>query len=1102
MTQRTVLALLLSAAAALAQSQQASISGQVTDSTGAALVGAHVTANNIATNVATVSVTNESGDYLVPNLEIGEYTVAVEHNGFRRYRETKLVLNTAENFELNVKMELGTVSETVTVSASAATLEDNTSVITQTFEPAEVADLPLGDRRTMNLINLMPGAVFLGYDAGAKPNFSLAGGRTQSQMLWIDGGSGQNMRLGVGQMDIDPPAETIEEVKILSNNYAAEYGASAGGVVLETTKSGANAFHGSGYEFLRNDLLDAPGFFAPVANGAKTIPKLRYNIFGATLGGPIRKNRTFFYFGYEGRRLGVGSTTILTVPTLLQRTGDFSQTRNAAGAVVAIYDPATTQLVSGKNTRTQFPGNVIPQSRLDPVAMKALNYWPLPNRPPTLITGANNFQFNTMTWTDSNYYMGKVDHEFREKDRLTGRYIFNEDLPHIYGPYGPNDLADPTAYTLAKQQYVYANEIHVLDPATVNDLRFNYGYRIAHAITNGVGSNAVTELGLTGVSDNAFPHFAPAGFSAIGPTAQERRQYPIQNLQFVDNLSKIMGKHALKAGIEARKSSNYETNLSTASGNFTFATTPTGNPAGGSGNGLASMLVGFPTAFAQTQTPITSRYSWYYAAFVQDDFRVSRTLTLNLGVRWEMDTPMIDVNNRMNGADLSEINPVSGTPGVVKFMGVNGYRTTPWNYDLNNFGPRFGFAWKPDFSSRLVFRGGYGIFFSHPFDTGAPASANLGFGINTSLGTPDNGITAPFYLKNGVPSVTTSVSLNDSYGAVPVGGTPTTTVTYFDASRVTGYSQQSNLGLQYQLSSSMVLEITALTNIGHKLPNTDLPINQILPQLLGPNCSTQACRPYPQFSGITILSPAIGDSRYIGGYVKLSKRFTNGLNLNASYTRATFLDNSFEAGSTAGSDSNAQAYSNYYNRRADWGPSPNDIRNRFSFSSVYELPFGPGKPWFSHGLIGNVIGAWTLGSVATVQTGAPFTVTTNTNNTNAFSAGAQRANVLRPPNLPADKRSVNEWFDITAFGQPAIYTFGDVGRDSMRAPGMVDVDFSLSRNFRLREGMTLQFRGEAFNALNHTNLSAPAKAFGAADFGSITAAAPARVLQVGAKVRF
>lgn len=1079
--------------------QQASVGGQVTDSTGASLSGARIIVTNIATNVVINGLSNASGAYLVPNLDIGEYTVAVEHDGFRRYRETRLVLNTAENFALNVKMELGSVSETVTVSANAAALDDKTSVISQVFEPAELADIPLGDRRTLQLVNLMPGAVFVNYVTAGKPNFSLAGGRTQSQMLWIDGGSAQNMRLGVGQVDVDPPVEAVEEVKILTNNYAAEYGGSAGGVILETTKSGANSFHGSAYEFLRNDAIDAPGFFAPIVNGSKTQPELRYNIYGTTIGGPIRHNKTFFYFSYEGRQLGVGASLTLTVPTLLQRAGNFSQTTSAAGALIAIYDPNSTQLASGKYTRTQFPGNIIPQSELDPVALKMLNYYPLPNHTPSNAAGANNFVTNTITWTDSSFYMGKVDHVFSEKDRLTGRYLFNKDYPTIKGPYGPNDAGDPTGYTNAKQQYIYADEIHVFNAATVNDLRFTYGYRLAPALTNGVGTNSVQAIGLPGVSDNAFPHVAPAGFSPLGSTSQERDQFPIENLQYVDNFSKIIGRHAMKFGFEGRKSSNYESDLFTASGDFTFATQSTNNgSAAAGGNGLASMLVGYPTAFNEANTQPTNRYSWYYGAFAQDDFTISPNLTLNVGVRWEMDTPMIDTNNRMNGFNPSQINPVSNTPGVVTFMGLNGVSNVPWHYDWNNFGPRFGFAWKPRFSTKLVVRGGYGVFFAHPFDAGQPASANLGFSTNLALTTPDNGITPVFILKNGPPPLTSSIALNPSYGAVPYGTSPTTAVTYFDPSRSTGYSQQTNLSVQYQITSSMIVEVTSVTNMGHKLSNTNLPIDQILPSVLGPSCSTQICRPFPQFSNVTILSPSIGDSRYVAAFIRLSKRFSNGLTINTSYTQAEFLDNSFEGGSGLGS---VAPYANEYNRAADWGPSGNDIRKRFTLGSVYDLPFGPGKHWLSNGVTGNVIGGWTLGVVATAQSGPPLTITTNTNNTNSFST-SDRPNVVGDAVLPSGQRTVNDWFNTAAFAQPAIYTFGNAARNDVRAPGMVDMDLSLGRNFRLRERMTLQFRGEAFNIFNHTNLSLPNGTFGSAAFGTITAAGPARVLQVGATIRF
>lgn len=1098
---RFLIVLVLCSITLFAQTQQASISGEITDSTGAVIAGARVSATNTATNVSTAAVSNASGHYLIPNLEIGSYIVIVQHDGFRRFQETGVVLQTSESLGLNVKLDLGSVTDTVTVSASAATLDDKTSVISQTFEHQEVEDLPLGDRRTMNLISLVAGAVFVSYDTGSKPNFSLAGGRTQSQMFWIDGGSGQNMRLGIGQVDTDPPAEMVQEVKVLSNNYSAEYGASNGGVIIETTKSGTNKIHLSAYEFLRNDLFDAPGFFAPVLNGQKTSPKLRYNVFGTTLGGPVRRNRTFFFFGYEGRSLGIGSTTTLTVPTFLQRQGDFSQTFNAAGAMIQIFDPATTQIIGTRTSRTAFPGNIVPANRIDPVAAKALEFWPLANRAPDSITGNNNFRTNSITWTKSGFYLGKLDHVFRDKDRLTVRYMMNEDSPKILGPYPNGDIANPTTVGFNSQKYIYANEIHIFSPAVVNDLRFNYGYRISHAMTNGMDSHAVNTLGLKGVTDNAFPQFAPAGFSAIGSIAQERRQFPIQNLQFVDNISWIAGKHAVKFGWEARKSSNYEVNLPTASGQFTFATQPTAQPTvAATGNGLATMLIGFPTAFAQSQTDITNRHSWYFSGFVQDDFTVTRHLTLNLGIRWEMDTPMVDANNRMNGFKLNQINPVSGTAGVVKFMNENGFRSQPWNSDWNNFGPRIGFAYRPSFLSKVVLRGGYGVFFSHPFDQGQPAAANLGFGKNVSYGSPDNGLTAPFYLKDGVPNTFISPIRDDGYGAAAAGKATTTAVTFFDPSRSTGYSQQSNLSVQYQLSNSMIVEVTGLMNMGHKLPNTNLPINQILPSVLSATHQSQADRPFPQFTNVTILRPTIGDSRYIGGFLRVSKRFTKGLNLNVSFTKATFFDNSFEGGAVLGADGGT--YSNQYNRRADWGPSANDIRQRISFSSVYELPVGTGKRWLGKGFVGSTVGGWTLGSVASVQGGAPFTVTTNTNNTNSFSAGNQRADVLRNPVLSQQDRSVKRWFDITAFAQPAAYTFGNGGRDNMRGPGFANVDLSLMRNFKIREGTTLQFRGEFLNALNHTNLGLPGAAFGNASFGQINTARPARVMQIGMKFRF
>jgi hypothetical protein len=315
-------------------------------------------------------------------------------------------LSTGQTLGLDVKLDLGAVTETVNVSGEAPLVESRTSDVTQLIESKSIEDLPLGNRRALNVISLTGAAVFVSYGntpGNANPNFSLAGGRPQSQMFWIDGGSGQNMRLGVGQINLDPPVETVEEIKVLSNNNAAEYGGSAGGIIVETTKSGTNQVHGSLYEYLRNNAMDAPGYFAPVQNGSKVVPELRYNVFGGTVGGPIRRDKTFFFFAYEGQRLRTGGTDTLTVPTIAERAGDFSQALNAAGKQIPIYDPATTQTANGVSTRTQFPGNAIPTSRLDPVALNAMKFYPAPNRAPDNVSGANNFRGNYVSATPADF---------------------------------------------------------------------------------------------------------------------------------------------------------------------------------------------------------------------------------------------------------------------------------------------------------------------------------------------------------------------------------------------------------------------------------------------------------------------------------------------------------------------------------------------------------------------------------------------------------------------------------------------------------------------------------------------------------------------------
>ena len=1093
------------AALCLAQSNLAGINGVVTDASGGTVPDALVAATNTQTGVVANAKTNSSGYFNLENLAIGAYSVSIEHAGFRKYVRENIILTTGQQLGLDVQLQVGETGQAVTVSAEAPLTETRTSDVGQLVESKSIAGLPLGNRRTLNVVQLSGAAVFVSYPintpANVNPNFSLAGGRTQSQMAWIDGSNAQNIRIGAGQINMDPPVEAVEEVKVLSNNYAAEYGGSAGGVVIEATKSGTNSLHGSAYEFLRNNAFDAPGFFAPVKDGSKVSPELRYNVFGATVGGPIRKDKTFFFFSYEGTRLDTGSTNVLTVPTAVQRTGDFSQTFTTAGKLIPIYDPNSTQLVNGAYVRTQYPGNVIPASAIDPVGAKILDYFPAPNQPASNSAGANNFSGNEVVKSPADFYMIKVDHNMGNKDKFTGRYMRISGTTGIGSIYPNSGAGDPTNFAVNRSQYVFGSWTRILSGAKINDLRFTFNDRVFHNLSAGIGGNHPSKLGLTGIPEDAFPRISPAGYSALGSTQQERRQYPIRQQQVVDNFSWIRGRHAMKFGIEARRSFDEDVLLTSVSGAFTFSTQPTGLPGNSStGNGLASMLVGFPTAFSELETQTLKRSSWYLAGFVQDDWTLSSSLTLNLGVRWETDTPMVDENNRMNSFDLKQINPVSGTPGVVKFLGLSGYPTWPYSMDWNNFGPRFGFAWKVFNSDKTVVRGGFGIFFAHPFDAGVPTANTLGFSLQANLNSPDNGITAPFLLHSGVPVQPTAPALNDSFGAVAVGQNANTAVTYFERNRATGYSEQFNIGIQRQLPGSMVVEVTALGNLSRKLAVSSLSIDQIAPNVLTAQHDTQAYRPFPQFSNVSIQSPTLGISNYYAGMVRIEKRYSYGLNFGANYTWSKLLGNLNDVGATLGNDNGP--FQDYYNRAADYGPLAIDVRHRVSLNSFYDLPFGPGKRRLAHNALGYLVGGWSLGLVGTIQTGPPITIVTQTNSCNCFSAGLQRANVATDPNLPSEQRTVAAWFNTAAFSQPANLTFGNEGVGIVRAPGLVDFDASLARTFRITERIHAELRGEFFDVFNHTNLGVPGSIFGSSTFGVISSSGPARQIELGARVMF
>ncbi len=1083
-----------------AQTPQASVSGIVTDATGAVLPGVRVTARNLATGQQTVVATNHRGLYVLAAMPVGEYSIEAEKSGFKKHLRGGVTLTTSATVALDVVLAIGEASETVTVTADAPLLQARSSDVSQLIESRAVEDLPLGDRRTLNVVMMTGAAVFVQYDSGSKPNFSLAGGRTQSQMFWIDGGTGQNMRLGIGQVDLDPPVETVQEVKVVSNNYAAEYGGSAGGVIIATTKSGTNTFRGSLFEYFRNDALDAANFFAPVdAGGRKSKAPLRYNVFGGTIGGPIRKDRTFFFLGYEGTRRREGLIRTLTVPSDAQRRGDFSQTLNAQGARITIYDPATTRVEGGRTVRTPFPDNRIPLERLDPVAVRLMQFYPLPNRPPDNVAGANNFRANFNQVLTRNNVTAKLDHQFAGGHKLNLRYLYNSDDRDFTSPF-PERAADTNTLARRHQHYFYAGYTRLIRPTVLNELRYTYSDRINHEQSFGLGGGWPAKLGLRGVPDDAFPTFTVAGFATLGAGTHERRQFPIRQHQLVDNLSITQGRHTLKAGVEVRPSFNFEVNRPSVSGQFGFTTLPTGQPGtAGTGSAFASLLLGFPNSVTLRETEALERSSWYLAAFVQDTWTLHPDLTLNIGMRWETDTPIHDKNDRMNGFEPDAINPVSGTRGSVRFAGVDGWPSNPYATDLNNFGPRFGFAWRPFGQKRTLVRGGLGVFFAHPFDHGAPSSASLGFEKSASLTTPDNGITAPFFLRDGVPALReTAASRDAGFGAVPVDRPTTTAVTFYERDRGTGYAMQLNFGVQHQLAGAMLLDASYVGNLSRKLPSPNLSINQIPPERMGPAAS-QRDRPFPQFSNVSTLFPTLGVVNYHAFVLRLERRFASGVGVLASYTWSRFLNDTDEGGSALG---DSGVYSDLYNRRRDYGPSSNDIPHRFTLSGVYELPVGRGKPLLAEHWLRHVFGGWSLGVLALAQAGPPFTVTTQTNTANAFSAGALRADVVRDPKLPKGQRTLARWFDAEAFAQPRPFAFGNGSRGILRGDGTFTVDLSVLKNVTLPKDKRLQLRVEMFNALNHPNFGLPGHSFGAPGFGVVSDAPSARTLQLGARLAF
>jgi outer membrane receptor protein involved in Fe transport len=1078
------------AAATTLQAQDSQVSGQIRDASQAAVAGAKVTLTRTETGDHREVTSGNEGYYSFPLLVPGHYDLKVEKAGFEGEAQNGIVVLTGSVSTVDVALKVGSETQVVSVEASVPLLQTETSAVAKVVENESITNLPVLDRRSSQLQKL--NGFVVQTNAGANASFAIAGGRSDNANYLIDGGTAQNLLLGVPILSFDPPIESVQEFSVAISNYAAELGRSGGAVVQMTTRSGTNSFHGSAYEYFRNTVLQEQPEFA------KTNPSLHYNLFGASLGGPLKKNKTQFFFNYEGRRQTIGTPQSLTVPTAQELTGNFN----------GIIDPATGVQVVVKNPTTgvAFPNNQIPT--LDPVGGKLAAFYPQINgTSPTA-----QFVVNDPATTVVDQYVARIDHVIGLKDRIFGRLLADTDHT-VTASVFPTPGTDPLGGLVHDYNYNASGTwFHEFSQNKINELRISYTRRQYLQYEGGVNTTLDSQIGLNTFNSSFFPTVNVAGLEGFGQGSQEDTQTPAVSNSYVDNFSWVRGSHQFKFGAEVRTSYMNATFPQAAGGSFNNDGTSTNTAAGA----IANLLLGNVYTASVNSFETIHSIADSYSAFIQDDWKLTPRLTLNLGLRYDVDSPRKTAPNRQNAFDPTAINPVSGTPGAVIFSGLNGASVYANQWDRNNFGPRVGFAWSP--RDQWVVRGGAGVLYTGEYASGTPQEGNLGYGTSgatTGVYNSTTGILSPAFEISSIPvfwTTPTAADLTPGFGAAAPGQPAHTVVTYWAHNHVNGYIYQTSFDIQRQFGGNLLLDVTYLGTFGHSLPvwsgSSGYSTNQVpdadLPLVVANPALAQSLRPFPQYQNVQILDPNIGASKYNGVNVGLQKRYSQGLQFQANYTFSKFEDNADSYLELAGFPGD-NSFTDYYNPQSRWGLSGSDIRHRLVVSGLYELPFGRGKRFSpSSTVLEEIVGGWSFGTIAELHTGTPLSVIDAVNNTGSFSDGV-RPNLVSNPILSSSQRTAAEWFHTSAFQQNPAYTFGDAPRTFGSGPGTAQVDVSLLKDFRLRESTNLQFRAEALNVLNHPNWANPNTTFGSQLFGKVTglqSGNQSRIIQVALHLTF
>ncbi|HKE03804.1 MAG TPA: TonB-dependent receptor [Blastocatellia bacterium] len=1086
-----------------AQINTASLTGQVMDANGAATSGATVTAKNNATNVAQSVVTDAAGNYIFVSLPVGTYSVSVEATGFKKSVNEKVTLEVAQKARLDFTLQVGRVEETITVEANGALLTTQEATPGAVVENKLVTDLPLSARNWDDLLLTVAGVQGDRYTeegggtaSGRTGNVNVNGARSLQNNFVLDGADNNSISENVQELTtqvIRPSVEAIREFKVMTNPYNAEYGRSPGAAISVTTKGGSNQLHGSLYEFHRNRVFDANNFFVNSAGRDK--PQQIQNQFGGALGGPVLKDKLFFFGDYEGTRIRKGLLRLTNVPLPNERIGDFSLAAAALARVKYQTNcPGGAQYCYGTVmdplTGRPFPDNKIPADRIEPIARRVLDLIPQTNLVPGAgALNANNYIITPNLQDDTDSYLMRGDWQIGARHNAFARYAYTDRFRYVPGFLG--GIVDGTSTSawgrltmIAHSAVVGVNS--VISPKLVNEFRLGWGRNYSRGVQDPYGKHTLSEFGFKGIPDNPLYDGGIVGISIGGggipsPASPARLGSPnflpkwqfTNQYQWYDAMSLTVGKHQLRFGSDLRAPMrNLFLDVPAMRGEIGFNGQFTGN-------GYGDFLLGYVQGAQTSVFHEVDQRLWMWSGFVQDDWKVSSRLTLNLGLRYDFATWPYEAKNQMANLDLQTGQLVFAKDGSLS-------ERTLIKSDKNNFAPRIGVAWSLD--NRTVIRAGYGRFYQlfERYGSEDQLALNPPFLLNAQETTSSR--TQPaFFLKDGFPAKYRDPANIDLRRIRLRAVNP-------DA--VMPETDQWNFGVQRLLPSQMVL---TLDYVGTKGTHLSILRN---PNFI-PGQTGTAARVFQNLGDVELRENA-ANSNYNGLNATLEKRYSAGLSFRMAYTYSKAIDVAGQPLNSGGSTT-VQDPLRFLALR---GLSDYDYRHRFVTAVVYDLPFGRGKSLASEGVAGWILGGWRASGIFTRRSGRPFSVTAGENGGFVGSFAAPQANRIADGRLDDDQRSINRWFDASAFvapktpsGQP---TFGNAGRGILIGPGLTNFDFALARNFNFTESKRLEFRWEAFNLFNTPQFGLPASNISSpSNVGRITTlAGDPRVMQFALKLVF